>query len=158
MEYWKFLRDKVGSQQKIIIPGADGAIIYKGKILLVKNKSLREWFLPGGLQELDESIEQTVVREIREELGIKTTVSKLVSLYSDPKWTKTYANGDLLQTLSFLFLMDVAEDSLINIEIDQDELSDYGWFDLDKPPAEINNYSKQMCADLIVFTGETLLR
>lgn len=157
MEYWKFLRNKVG-KEKIIIPGADGAIIKNDKILLVKNKALKQWFLPGGLQDLNESIEDTVTREVYEELNLSTEIEELLSVYSDPKWTKKYKNGDELQSLTFLFLLKCNKKSFNNIKIDENELSDYGWFELDKLPRNMNNYSLQMCKDIKSYIGKVLLR
>ena len=52
-----------------------GAIIIKdGKILLEKRKNepgRGKWSIPGGLVELGESVEQTVIREVREETGLE---------------------------------------------------------------------------------------
>lgn len=156
MEYWKYLRSKVGSG-KIIIPGADGAILKENKILLVKNKHSGLWFLPGGLQDLNESIEETVLREIQEELGLKCNIKELISVYSNPKWTKKYENGDELQSLTFLFLVDYQNSELKNIMIDEDELSDYDWFDFSNLPSNINDYSHQMCMDIKNYSGKVIL-
>ncbi len=157
MEYWRFLLSKVG-KSKIIIPGADGAIIKGNQILLVKNKNLKQWFIPGGLQDLDESVEQTVVREIKEEIGIETRVDKLISVYSDPKWAKTYTNGDTLQSLTFFFLMEYNTNNSEIIKIDKSEISDWGWFGLDALPEGISDYSEQMCNDLKEYKGSVLMR
>jgi ADP-ribose pyrophosphatase YjhB (NUDIX family) len=153
MEYWKFIRSKVG-KSKVIIPGADGAIIQDGKILLVENKDLREYFLPGGLMELNESIEETVLREVKEELGIMARVKELISVFSHPKWIKEYKNGDILQTMSFLFLL---EANFNNFEINKDEIINYGWFEQNNIPKNINNYSKLMCEDVFRFKGHVFL-
>ena len=52
-----------------------GAIIIKDdKILLEKRKNepgKGKWSIPGGLVELGESVEQTVIREVREETGLE---------------------------------------------------------------------------------------
>lgn len=157
MEYWKFLRNKIG-REKIIIPGADGAIIKDNKILLVKNKLLKEWFLPGGLQDLNESIQDTVIREVNEELNLETEIVDLISVYSDPKWTKKYKNGDVLQSLTFLFKLKYNKDSIMNIIIDENEISEYGWFDLNNLPENMNSYSLEMCKDIKNYHGKVILK
>ncbi|MEM3378643.1 MAG: NUDIX hydrolase [Candidatus Bathyarchaeia archaeon] len=61
-----------------------GAIIIKdGKILLEKRKSAPakgEWSVPGGLVELGESIEQAVIREVKEETGLDVASPRLVDV------------------------------------------------------------------------------
>jgi mutator protein MutT len=54
--------------------GIGAIIICDGKILLEKRKNdpgKGQWSVPGGLVELGESIEQTVLREVREETGLE---------------------------------------------------------------------------------------
>jgi ADP-ribose pyrophosphatase YjhB (NUDIX family) len=80
----------------VLFTASLGAIIKEDKILLVFDKGRKHWQLPGGIQELDESVEQTAEREIFEELGIKGTIKELISVYSDPKWSFVYPNGDPL--------------------------------------------------------------
>ncbi len=53
-----------------------------GNLLLVKTYS-RGWEMPGGQIEVGENIEDGVLREIREESGIKASVRCLVGVYSN---------------------------------------------------------------------------
>jgi 8-oxo-dGTP diphosphatase len=54
-------------------------------ILLVKQKYGREyWSLPGGVMEQGESIEQAVIREVKEETGLDICLSRLIGVYSKP--------------------------------------------------------------------------
>lgn len=54
-----------------------GVVVENGKIWLRKNPR-NEWELPGGRLEKGEQPEQTVVRELQEELGFATEVVKIV--------------------------------------------------------------------------------
>jgi mutator protein MutT len=56
------------------IVGVGAIIVQDGKILLEKRKNAPgkgQWSVPGGLVELGESIEETVLREVREETGLE---------------------------------------------------------------------------------------
>ncbi len=61
-----------------------GAVVLDGhKILLEKRKnepSKGKWSVPGGLVELGESVEEAVVREVREETGLKVSEPRLVDV------------------------------------------------------------------------------
>jgi ADP-ribose pyrophosphatase YjhB (NUDIX family) len=61
--------------------GCGAAIMERSKILLVKRKrnpEMNHWGLPGGKVEPDERVEDAVVREIDEELGIGIKLCRLI--------------------------------------------------------------------------------
>ncbi len=63
--------------------GIGAVIICNGKILLEKRKSepgKGKWSIPGGLVELGESAEQTVIREVKEETNLEVEEPKLVDV------------------------------------------------------------------------------
>ena len=56
-----------------------------GQLLLVKRAvepAKGQWCLPGGFIEIDESIEEAVLRELKEETGIEGEIGKLVDFFS----------------------------------------------------------------------------
>ena len=56
------------------IVGVGAVIICDGKLLLEKRKNdpgKGKWSIPGGLVELGENVEQTVIREVKEETGLE---------------------------------------------------------------------------------------
>ena len=56
------------------IVGVGAVVVCDGKILLEKRKNepgKGKWSIPGGLVELGENVEQTVIREVKEETGLE---------------------------------------------------------------------------------------
>jgi 8-oxo-dGTP diphosphatase len=68
------------------IIGVGAVIICDGKILLEKRKGepgRGKWTIPGGLVELGESAEQTVIREVREEANLEVEKPKLIDVVNN---------------------------------------------------------------------------
>ena len=58
----------------------------KGEILLVERKidpKKGEWDLPGGFIQPYESLEESSIREIREELNVEVKIGELIGVYHD---------------------------------------------------------------------------
>ncbi len=58
-----------------------GIALHNGKVLFQKatvNPEAIFWFLPGGRAELGESSEETLKREMREEMGVEITIERPV--------------------------------------------------------------------------------
>jgi 8-oxo-dGTP pyrophosphatase MutT (NUDIX family) len=62
------------------------AVIFdrRGRLLLQQRSDGGQWGLPGGSVEIGESVHDAVIREVREETGLRVTVRRLVGVYSDP--------------------------------------------------------------------------
>jgi len=156
MEYWQILRNKLG-HQKLILPAAAGAIMKDNKILMVLHKDSQKWQIPGGLQDLNESITDALEREIHEELGIKLQASSLISIYTSSKWDGSFSNGDEVQ--NFLLFFKMAGDFEINdIKIQKTEIEEVSFFDLNNIPENTMNCCKQKCQDLLEYKGEVVFR
>ncbi len=54
-----------------------------GRILVIRRRDDATWQIPGGVLELDESIEAGVKREIEEESGIVVRVGRLSGVYKN---------------------------------------------------------------------------
>jgi 8-oxo-dGTP diphosphatase len=65
----------------IIIEFEDGSIVL---IKRAYEPYKDQWALPGGIMDPDESIEETAVREAKEETGLDVEIIKLVGVYSKP--------------------------------------------------------------------------
>jgi 8-oxo-dGTP diphosphatase len=64
-------------------PGAGVVLIREGRICLVQRKFAPkegQWTLPTGFMEWDETIEETAVREVREETGLDVNLTRLYAV------------------------------------------------------------------------------
>ncbi|WP_432049533.1 NUDIX hydrolase [Verrucosispora sp. NA02020] len=74
-----------------------------GRVLLIQRTDNGLWSLPGGGQEIGESVAETATRETREETGISVEVTGLVGVYSDPDHVIAYSDGEVRQQFSLCF-------------------------------------------------------
>lgn len=74
-----------------------------GRLLMIRRTDNDLYAIPGGAQEIGETIVQTVVREVREETGILVDVTGLIGVYSDPEHVIAFADGEVRQEFSLCF-------------------------------------------------------
>jgi ADP-ribose pyrophosphatase YjhB (NUDIX family) len=53
-----------------------------GRVLLMLRTDNQRWCMPGGMAEVGETSEQSVIREAREETGLEVEILELVGVYS----------------------------------------------------------------------------
>lgn len=81
------LRVRMTSGFRAPLLAVDGLLMYEGKLVAVKRRYFPHqglFSLPGGMVEYGETVEEAVVREVREETGLDTEVVALVGVYSSP--------------------------------------------------------------------------
>ncbi|MGH8623927.1 MAG: NUDIX hydrolase [Gammaproteobacteria bacterium] len=74
-----------------------------GHLLMIRRTDNDLYAIPGGAQEVGETIAQTVVREVREETGITVGVTGLIGVYSDPEHLIAFSDGEVRQEFSLCF-------------------------------------------------------
>ncbi|MER7893559.1 NUDIX domain-containing protein [Micromonospora sp. NPDC094482] len=94
-----------------------------GRVLLIHRTDNELWSLPGGGQEIGETVAETAVRETREETGVEVEVVGLVGVYSDPGHVVEYSNGEVRQQFSICFRAEPRGGTLTT----SDESSDVRW-------------------------------
>lgn len=73
------------------------------RLLMIRRTDNDLYAIPGGAQEVGETISQTVVREVREETGITVGVTGLIGVYSDPEHLIAFSDGEVRQEFSLCF-------------------------------------------------------
>lgn len=81
----------------------------EGRLLLLLRADCHHWAMPGGRQDIGESITTTCVREVYEETGFHVRVKQLIGIYSDPRQylIARYPDGELVQMLNVCFACEI---------------------------------------------------
>lgn len=105
-----------------------GGIIYddQGKIFLSESPKWNAWVVQGGAMEAGETEEQTLHREIREEMGIE--IDRLVKVGEKVKEPST---DSFDPELKFEFIDYFAHALSTNVT-PNDEITNYGWFTVEE--------------------------
>ena len=74
-----------------------------GDLLLIERTDNGLWALPGGGQEIGESVAQATRREVYEETGVDIEITGLSGIYSDPRHVIAYDDGEVRQEFSLCF-------------------------------------------------------
>ena len=134
LDYIKTLRAMVGNT-KLVIPGVRALIFDRnGSVLLQKQALFGSWALPHGCIDVGESVFEALKREIKEETGLDVASARPFGIYSDPKYSVTYPNGDEVQTLTLAFIVTAWSGELAT---DDPEVTELGFFPLHALPDPI---------------------
>lgn len=100
--------------------------------LVCKHSGYHKWVLPKGLVEEGESVEETAVREVEEECGIKT---KIVAKLSEPeKYTYTM-NGVKVDKQVDYFVMEYLSGDIVDHDWEMEEVV---WLPFDQALEKLN--------------------
>jgi 8-oxo-dGTP pyrophosphatase MutT (NUDIX family) len=75
----------------------------QGELLLIERTDNGLWALPGGAQDIGESVIQAARREVYEETGVDVEITGLSGIYSDPRHVIAYDDGEVRQEFSLCF-------------------------------------------------------
>ena len=115
------------------------------KILLVKRRTMPfkgYWALPGGRVDPGETVEQTIVREVKEETGLDVTVVSKIGEYHE----QGVQNGAEYDYYPACFLVKVVGGEIMRQE---SEIEEVKLFSLDDVPAALAFEHAQMLKDYI---------
>ena len=132
MSYIANLRSLIGHTP--LVTAAVGCVIYQeGRFLLQQRADSGLWGTSGGLVEPGESITQTLVREVREELGIIPLYPEFVGLYAGNERRYVYPNDDVCYSVISIFLV---RDFAGTPRVCSPEVSAIRWFPIHRLPPD----------------------
>lgn len=97
------LRKHIGHAPLIGVGATTLVFNDKNELLLNLRTDTNTWGIPGGAMELYEAIEETAIRELKEETGICADELELVTVLSGKDFYFEYPNGDKMCTVIVLF-------------------------------------------------------
>ena len=114
--------------------GVGGVVIDDGRALLVKRATepaRGEWTIPGGLLEVGETLEEAVVRELREETGLTIRVLELIEalerIFHDPNAASRIPEVAPARPRFHYVILDYLCERVSGEPVINDELSDYAF-------------------------------
>lgn len=144
MGYIMNLRKIVG-HETLIMPCACVLIENEeGCLLLQQRADDGTWGHHGGAIEVDESVEDALRREVKEELNLELDKLTLFGIYSGPDYHHTYPNGDETSCIDIVFLCSQYHG---NMKIQKTEVVKVAWFDEEHLPEPLCKNHQQAIYD-----------
>ena len=131
MGYIKEIRKKVGHDAIIGIGATILIFNDKNELLLNLRSDTGDWGIPGGLKELNETLEQCAVREIKEETNLEVHELKLITVLSGKDYYFKYPNNDELDCVIVLY---ESRNYKGDLKINDDESTKLEFFSLNNLP------------------------
>jgi len=102
MSYIKDIREKIGNDWLILNACAVVIVNENNEILLQKRSDNQMWGLPGGLIELDDTIGQCAIREVKEETNLDIEIVRFIGVFNNPfmRWREK----DYARIISYAFV------------------------------------------------------
>jgi 8-oxo-dGTP pyrophosphatase MutT (NUDIX family) len=154
-DYIRTLRARIG-HMKIVIPGVRGILVDEQRRLLLQRRAdSGHWGLPAGVVDVGDSVLDALSREVREETGLTVVRAELFGLYTEPRFSVVYPNGDEVQTFTVAFLVREWSGSL---SADSDEVVDVRFFPLDALPENLYPIHGETIDDYRNFDGRPVVK
>ena len=104
---------------------AAALILQNGKLLVTKDKG--KYYTIGGAIQVNESTEDAVVREVKEELGVKAQAGQPAFVVEN----RFEQDGVSYHNIEFHYLVDLLEEAPLTMQEDE-KMQPCEWIDLDR--------------------------
>ncbi|WP_077319511.1 HAD-IIA family hydrolase [Virgibacillus proomii] len=126
------------------------------RVLLMKRADNGLWGIPCGHVEPGETVEEAIIREVREETGLIVKVSRLIGVYSDPELQVfSYPNGKVSQFITNCFECEVIGGNLVR---ENEETLDVSYFDINHLPDDLLHMHPKWIKDAIIKQNVSYIR
>lgn len=148
MDYMGNLRKLVGKQPLIMV-GANVIVENAQGQILMHHRTDKDWWgLPGGGMELGESLEETAIREVHEEVNLNVDELKLFNVYSGQDLHYIYPDGNEVYNVTATYICQSYEGDII---VEKTEGRDAKFFDIDQLPTNLSSTIVRILDDYIDY-------
>lgn len=104
--------------------GANAIITGGGKLLLERRRDSDTWGLPGGGVKKQETELQAIVREIREELGLRIPPERFrkLAVYGEPGRIAAFRDGSIWRMVIVVYALELEDEPKLTISEESREL------------------------------------
>lgn len=100
-----YYHDPTAPKANSLVPGGSAVVTDDhGRVLMQRRTDSGNWSLPGGVMDIGETLQQCVVREVKEETGLDIALTGLLGIYTDPAHVIAYADGEVRQEFNITYL------------------------------------------------------
>ena len=140
-----------------ILPAVAAAIFNsKGEILLQKRKDVNKWCIISGHVEFGETIEDAILREIKEETNSNANIVRFIGVYSSPQ-SQTYMYGNrTVQYITSYFEAKLSD--TIPVDFSNDETQELKFFDTNNIPADMALINPNWLTDAMNTKEQVFIR
>ncbi len=125
MTYLQELRKRAGDLPLLLVRPTVIMTNPQGSILLVKYFD-HTWGLPGGLMEPGETAEETIRRELKEELNLDIAKFEFYKVFSGKDFYKKSESGAETYYMGVVYCAEAPDGE---IKPDNEEIAEYGFFE-----------------------------
>ncbi|MFF3024682.1 NUDIX domain-containing protein [Gottfriedia sp. NPDC057948] len=144
MNYCEDMREKIGNAPLIIVRPSVAILNSEGEILLQYGGD--NWGIPGGILQLNESVEECIKRSILEDIGLKLNSLSLIGVYSGAEFiNKVEGSGDEYHTVAIGY---ICRDFENEISPNQNQSIKAQFFQLSQLPEDIDPFIKSQLKKL----------
>jgi len=152
--YINQIRALAGNRKLLYVATRAVILADDGQVLFIRRRDNGNWALPSGGMELEETVFECMVREVREETGLEVHSATPLAIYSGPKYDHTTDAGHPYQFIFITFRVDQWDGELLT---ETEETIDARFFNLDDLP-EMNPHYLEVLGDLEVFDGQLIMK
>ncbi len=131
MNYIMELRKKVGHSPIISVGATVLVFNSKNELLLNLRSDTNTWGIPGGSKEINETIEECAIRELKEETNLEVDNLELVTVLSGKEYFFKYPNGDEVDCVITLYKV---QNYSGDLKINDEESTKLQFFSLNNLP------------------------